>query len=426
MDNDIFNDMIDYGDDVNDTPDSTKRLPLSEIREGSSTEVTDKTAIVPVKDILKESAREITDETATVHVKESVPEITDETAVVPVKDIREKLSDNDTESNTQRISPKKIKKEVSENHRDRADYMADDNSNEYFSGDDEEDNPFENIPMPEEHYSYDFEYDDIDDNELALVVPMLKTILKWLIPFLAVIIAVIFIMTSPNSAIEGYRHNFTNNITNIMHSIGISSEQDTPKNAPENSDAAQYKEVTKTENKPEPAAQYRTGVEKEIMINFEDASASQFIYYENGVICAKTNYLCYIDKQGNIVWEKNTPITSPILKAEGEYFLVAQKGGTKFSMYCGENAVYDSNTEHNILTGNVSSNGDVVLVTEKPGYKGAVTVYNKRGDTAFAWSSGSASIISADISPKSRHVAVSLLNTDKGAKSSVYLFDIKK
>lgn len=286
-------------------------------------------------------------------------------------------------------------------------------------------------PDEDEGFNYDYGYNEPDFGDTRLVVPMIKPIVKKLIPLCIVLLIMIYFMTSENFLVRNYRENFVRNIERIASNAGLNLSKQNTDNAAGNVDTAdntdnmvEYKETDK--KKTEEEVQYRTETQSDVMISFDGASDSKFVRYGDGVLCAATNYICYINTDGEVVWEKNVAVTDPILKAEGDYFLLAQRGGTKFTMYKGETAVVDKNSDDNILTANVSSEGDIILVTNKAGFKGAVAVYNRRGDNAFEWSSGSSSIISADIAAGSRKVAVSLLNTESTVKSSVYLFDMRQ
>lgn len=279
-----------------------------------------------------------------------------------------------------------------------------------------------------DEFDYDYEHVDEELGDTRLVAPMIKPLLKKLIPLFAVLLVLVWGMTSDNFLIKNYRENFAKNFNRIIDDMGINSENpgEGGEAASDGADVVEYKEL-KEENEDEThKTEYRTEVESDVMITFDGAADSKFVSYRDGVICAATNYICYINRDGVIEWEKNVAVTDPILRSEGDYFLLAQRGGNKFTLYQGDKAVYDKTAEHNILTGNVSKNGDSVLVTEMPGYKGALAVYNRRGDKAFEWSSGSSSIISADISPGSRRVAAGLMNTDGRVKSSVCMFNINE
>lgn len=162
------------------------------------------------------------------------------------------------------------------------------------------------------------------------------------------------------------------------------------------------------------------------MLPFENASLSQILLGNRGLVIAKSNYLAIFDKNGETVWETQTSVIEPILRTEGEFILLAEKGGNKICLYQGETLLFSTDTPNEILTAQLSVNGDVALVTKKEFYKNAVLVYNKNGEQIFSWNSGTDTIINADISGSTRRIAVSLINTDDRVNSYVMLFDINK
>ena len=162
------------------------------------------------------------------------------------------------------------------------------------------------------------------------------------------------------------------------------------------------------------------------MLPFENASLSQILLGNRGLVVAKSNYLAIFDKNGEIVWETQTSVIEPILRTEGEYILLAEKGRNKICLYQDEALLFSVDVPNEILTAQLSVNGDIVLVTKKEFYKNAVLAYNKNGEQIFSWNSGTDTIINADISGSTRRIAVSLINTDERVNSYVMLFDINK
>ena len=45
------------------------------------------------------------------------------------------------------------------------------------------------------------------------------------------------------------------------------------------------------------------------------------------------NHMSYIDGTGTVVWEIDTAIVDPILKVDGNYILIAEKGRNKICLY---------------------------------------------------------------------------------------------
>lgn len=177
---------------------------------------------------------------------------------------------------------------------------------------------------------------------------------------------------------------------------------------------------------PRPDAEYNTQISSSVIVSFEGANNAEFVKYGKGIICAKMNYMSYINENGATEWEINTAIVDPILKANGDYILLAEKGRNKICLYNGNKLIYDADDPDSIVNADLSSKGDVVVVTDKSSYKGGISVYNKSGAQIFSWSSGSDMVMSADISASSRRVAVALLNTENTAKTTIQLFNVNE
>lgn len=250
-------------------------------------------------------------------------------------------------------------------------------------------------------------YYDGDEDKLIFTENKKNTKKGVIIGVVIGIAAIIVFMTVDSGIMGNYKNNFSNNFSKIFANF--------------KSDKQQIIEQT-----PQPDAQYNTEIENSAVISFEDAGSTEFSIYREGIVCANMNHMTFIDASGAVVWEMDTAIVNPILKAEGNYILLAEKGGNKICLYSDNRLVYDVDDPDIIMTANVSSNGDVIAVTDKSSYKGGVSVYNKTGAQIFSWASGSDSVISADISAASRRVAVSLLNTDNTVGSIIQLFDINK
>ena len=256
---------------------------------------------------------------------------------------------------------------------------------------------------------YDGTYDDFDDEpdgETPVFEP--KSTKKGIIVGSIIgLIAVLLFITIDSGIIGSYKSNFARNFSNIFSAF-------------KPSDNPSYEEAVP----PKPDAVYNTEVKGNVIISLENANDTEFAPYKGGILCASMNHLSYIDTSGAEAWAQDTVIVDPILKAEGNYILLAERGRNKICLYNDKKLVYETEDPDVIESAKVSSNGDAVIVTDKASYKGGISVYNKSGAQIFSWASGSDSVISADISSKSRKVAVALLNTDERAKSTIQLFDV--
>lgn len=255
---------------------------------------------------------------------------------------------------------------------------------------------------------------------------------------LLTVIALIIIFSVIDTGLIGaYKKNLTTNVVNIFASMGIDISKK-PQTSPlpisdtsaisEDAVGDGKKEQTKVKSTPSSSdnIEYKTDVDFAQIFPFDSASDSEFAPYKKGLVCAKTNTLCYINSSGKIEWEIVTSVIDPILRVEDDYILIVQRNGKKMCLYSGKELLYDVDAQNNILTCGLNGLGDAVIVTDKQHYKGALSVYNKAGEEIYAWSSGSDLILSADISTGSRRVAASLLNTDEQVKSSILLFNVNK
>lgn len=220
------------------------------------------------------------------------------------------------------------------------------------------------------------------------------------------LVVLFFSIGFSSGMIQNYKANFRNNFSHLFKNF--KSEKLPPVETPV------------------PETQYSTEVKSSKIVSLEDMNASKFAQYKDGIICAKMNHLTYIDSTGNVAWETDTAIVDPILKTEGGYILLAEKGRNKICMYNDRKLIYDIDDPDTIIAAELSASGDAVVITDKSSYKGGISVYNKTGAKIFSWASGSDMVISADISAASRRVAVSLLNTDTTVGSAIQLFDVNK
>lgn len=160
-------------------------------------------------------------------------------------------------------------------------------------------------------------------------------------------------------------------------------------------------------------------------IALEHAATGNFSHYRGGIIGVTETEIAFYNVKGEKKWAEPIQISMPVLRGDGNFVLVFEKEGKRFSVYNGEKKLFSKTIDGVIKNGTISDNGDAVIVFEKEGYKGSVLVYNKSGEEVYLWNSGKYGVLDADIS-KSRKLAVSLLDTEKTVSSKIYFFDMGK
>ena len=272
-------------------------------------------------------------------------------------------------------------------------------------------NDADSEPLPDEIGDYDdyAEYDDYtehDDNHNGGGKKKIKIIVAAAV-VLAFLTGIAALLSTDTGIMATYKKNFANNFSKIFGVFTMKT-----------ADSDIIEENTQNES-------YKTNVRESVIVS-DDVYGSEVLPYKDGIVCASSNHLMYIDASGNTVWSENTLIVDPLVSVRGGYILIAEKGGGKLCLYSDSKMLYEADDPDSIAAVKVSSAGDAVLITSKAAYKGGISVYNKLGEQIYSWASGSGAVISADISPTSRNVAVSLLNTETTATSVIQFFNIKE
>lgn len=307
--------------------------------------------------------------------------------------------------------------------------------------------PYENSAQQQRSYEnldkYNDEeyYDEYYEDERGIWFS-LKPLWITLILTAAVCVCAWFYLTD-NALVGTYKRNFEYNMNLILDSIGIEfdpaslipvkgddlSSAGTGNNIDFiNSPGQQYDEGADAAavdfNKLENLAAGRRNIEKEtVTLPFVDAGSSDFSVLDNGVVCAKSNYMCRYSNRGKLLWELGTNVANPIISASGKYIAVASDGGTTVNLYKNDKLQFSIEIENTVNACGVSERGDVVLITERAAYKGAVMVINRYGEEIFSWSSGVNYITAATIS-KQRVLSVALVDTSETVNSYVMMFDV--
>lgn len=248
------------------------------------------------------------------------------------------------------------------------------------------------------------------------------------------------------SFIETYKKNFSDNLLSlkIKYEMKKAEKEEQELLAQQTEENKQEETPTeekptdepvsnnKTESKPdvEPTRVSYTDLKKKFVTTGEPialnaAASARFENYMGDILCVVDNSIVLYNKKSEIVWSVPIQISNPILKVEGEYILLMEQNGNKIELYKGKKKQFQVETKEKILTGNLSSNGDCAVLTEKMYYKGAVEVYNKSGLEIYSRSFGKNSAISVAISD-ARRLCVSLLSTEDAVSSHIVFLDLDK
>ncbi len=156
---------------------------------------------------------------------------------------------------------------------------------------------------------------------------------------------------------------------------------------------------------------------------FETGSGQVFAAAGDGLAAAATSGLELIGSDGQIAASHLMQMTTPAIAACGDYAVFYDVGGTNIAAARFDGAVTELTAEGKIFSASVSEGGYLAVTTECTGYRGLVTVYAPTLEPVYQWYSSSAWVISANVSPDNRSLAV-LSYTASG--SEVRFFSLNK
>ena len=169
-------------------------------------------------------------------------------------------------------------------------------------------------------------------------------------------------------------------------------------------------------------------------VSMLSGSKTTDVYVEYGDIYkAKTigsNVMIYnnkgakaIDRKGKIDWQISQSLSEPLVECDGKYVLFADLAGNHFAAsYKNGKLINEYKLGNDIISAKITSKGYAVFATDTDGYKGKVTLFNKKGREIYAWNSGSGYVADVDISDNGRYLAVAQINTDGDAVSTKMQF----
>ena len=126
----------------------------------------------------------------------------------------------------------------------------------------------------------------------------------------------------------------------------------------------------------------------------------------SGLAAVSASEARLLDQNGKLVFRQALSFETPALFTSETGALFCDIGGAGCYSADIDGASRVLRPEGDILTAHRNREGWAALVTEEPGYKAKVTVYDPEGKAKFAWWSGSGYVLRACVSPENRLLAV--------------------
>ena len=164
----------------------------------------------------------------------------------------------------------------------------------------------------------------------------------------------------------------------------------------------------------------KTGAESE-PFTYEAGSGQVFAVSGNRLAVASSTGVQLLGDKGETLAREVCSMGTPAIAASEKFCVFYDAGGTSLRLADANGAVDSLDTKTAILTASVNDGGFLTVVTEETGYKAAVTVYDSTLQPVFAWHSGSAYVLAAQVAPNGRTLAALCVD---GEGSRLLLFSL--
>ena len=154
---------------------------------------------------------------------------------------------------------------------------------------------------------------------------------------------------------------------------------------------------------------------------YEAGSGQVFAVSGNRLAVASSTGMQLLGEKGETLAHEVFSMGTPAITASEKYCAFYDAGGTSLRFADLNGAVSALDTREAIVSARVNEGGLLAVVTEETGYKAAVTVYNSALQPVFAWHSGSAYVLAAQVAPNGKTLAALCVD---GEGSRLLLFSL--
>ena len=161
-------------------------------------------------------------------------------------------------------------------------------------------------------------------------------------------------------------------------------------------------------------------------LDFDFSKKPKVVVYRGNIAQCQKEQLKIYDSNGKLQNSMYINFKSPLLKANGNYLVIADIKGNKVVEFEGTKKKWEKIKEGNIINVDVNKNGFVTVVNKGSNVLSEATVYDKDGKECITFGKAQNYIINAKVSNNNKKVVLNCLDT-KGVKlNSIFEFiDIK-
>ncbi|MDP4180001.1 MAG: DUF5711 family protein [Bacillota bacterium] len=151
-------------------------------------------------------------------------------------------------------------------------------------------------------------------------------------------------------------------------------------------------------------------------IKFDANEKHVFATYKGLIIESIKDSVKALNEAGEEQWVVTVSAGNPVIKTAGSYMLIADLTGKDVYLLNGGEIKWNRKMNGNIINADVNSSGFVSVVREEKGYKGAITIINKKGNDVLSRTIAGKFVYMSKVSPSGKQFLINGLDAS-GVKS---------
>lgn len=140
--------------------------------------------------------------------------------------------------------------------------------------------------------------------------------------------------------------------------------------------------------------------------------------FKDGVAILSPSVLEILNNTGEQFMTVKTGFGNPALLTNDRYVVAYDRGGTHLLVTNSFSVVFDKTMNENITLVTVSEDNYLTVITSGGGYKNNLYVYNDSFEEVYAWHSNERYLLSGEVSPDEKSVAVICYNISGGTTAA--------
>lgn len=174
---------------------------------------------------------------------------------------------------------------------------------------------------------------------------------------------------------------------------------------------------------------FRKKIESNSLSSIEiNPDEDQYIYaYDKYITVLSKNTLYTYTHSGEVSFENNINISSPIFSSNQQFLAIAENNGNNLYLISGSNIVWQNSVDGNITKINVNKNGYVSVIVSGTSYKSIIVSFDSKGNELFKTYLSNNIAIDTDISNDNKYLSIAEIDYSGSIiKSTVKNISIEK